>query len=162
MVCGTDASGGWFAVVHLDGAGALPSDSQQAIRSWEGGAYVEPIDQRFACVIGDIDNDQRNDLVVLAGKQNGFPSLVLHRGTGDAQVFRTQGERLTWADRELRNTSPRAIQLEFGPSAVVACFDGLACLRPPQTVTRCQRANCGRRFRSAQRECITWFQTDLG
>ena len=72
-----------------------------------GGAYVEPIDQRFACVIGDIDNDQRDDLVVLAGKQNGFPSLVLHRGTGDAQVFRAQGERLTWAERELRNTSPR-------------------------------------------------------
>ena len=57
LVCGTDASGGWFAVVHLDGDGALPSDSQQAIRSWEGGAYVEPADQRFACVVGDIDND---------------------------------------------------------------------------------------------------------
>ncbi len=123
LVCGTDDSGGWFAVVHLDADGALPSDSQQAIRSWEGGGYVPPIDNRFACAIADMDNDGADDLVVLAAKQAGYPSLVLHRGTGDALVFRAQAERLVWNDRSLRNTNLYSMQLEVAPAAVVVCLN---------------------------------------
>ncbi|MDE0883858.1 MAG: hypothetical protein OSB21_14800, partial [Myxococcota bacterium] len=124
LLCGTDASGGWFAVVHLDENGALPSETQQAERSWSGGTYSAPYDARFACAVADLDNDGRDDLVVLAAPHNGFPSLVIHRGTDDAQVFSATGERLVWGGQDLRNTILGSLELEVGPAAVVVCLDG--------------------------------------
>ena len=116
VICGTDASGGWFAVVHLTDDGRLPAPRQQTTRSWSGGSYQAPRDQQFACILGDVDLDGTDDLVVLAGNSPRYPSVVIHRGTGDAQLFRAQGERIVWEHGTFHNRYVKTLEVEGRPA----------------------------------------------
>ena len=97
------------------------------------GGSVSPLHSYRLCAVADLDNDGRDDLVMAAPNVNQFSSVVIHRGVEGEGVFAAEGERLHWQDNALRTATIRAIKLEVGPAAVIACLNegaGATCGSP--------------------------------
>ncbi len=149
VVCGSDELGKLFAVIDtVDGA--LPEQAPQAQRAsrfggdWLGlggnaeylrsqssyqvdGAHEATARPKDACVLADLNEDGRLDLVVpgrteTGAVSNGYPHVTVHNGVpGGFGV----GQPVAWAAPSVRNRQIRNLALSAAPPGVVVCVERL-------------------------------------